>query len=395
MFAGNISFNYTLGEDSAYFMDGIGYELLEDYYGGIVPLTPELSVVKPSLNSQDIQYLQEIRNVEKSNEEYLAFYYCHYKAMKEILRNRKLNELKTSGVALSDADNVTASLRRPFKKGARLPGGSSRSDEIYVSGLNGFGEIFLKILHEIEDSIYRDTQTSSSGLIEWADQPSKLGRIINIQKFFTNHPFGQINSARPSFEKKGSYLYGLWKRSKITKLKEFFRVDPLWCYVSGLYLAEGSTPKSKLFKMFTEPINGLSFGFTSTENISLDLVIRSLKRIFDPEECISSWKVKVGSQYFPELVSIGLKYGVPMLRGGDSGDGKIRTMEISLSIKDWAISVAPCLLEYEHRYSHVEPTGAGIARIDVSASSSLCRWYFPLLMFAVFGETNPNLKWGQ
>jgi hypothetical protein len=91
----------------------------------------------------------------------------------------------------------------------------------------------------------------------------------------------------------------------------------------------------------------------------------------------------------------GLKQGLPMLRGGNSGDGKLRTMEISLAIKEWALSIADAPLageqsllrtEYSGRYSHVEPTGAGVARIDFSASSSLCRWYFPLLMYTVFSE---------
>lgn len=68
-------------------------------------------------------------------------------------------------------------------------------------------------------------------------------------------------------------------------------------------------------------------------------------------------------------------------------------MEISLAIKQWALSIAdaplvePSLLasEYADRYSHVEPTGSGVARIDFWASSTLCRWYFPLLMHTVFG----------
>jgi hypothetical protein len=73
----------------------------------------------------------------------------------------------------------------------------------------------------------------------------------------------------------------------------------------------------------------------------------------------------------------------------------VRTAEISLAIKDWAIEVSntgvglrPSLLatEFADRFTHVEMTGAGVARIDFSASSSLCRWYFPLLMYAVFGQ---------
>jgi hypothetical protein len=79
-----------------------------------------------------------------------------------------------------------------------------------------------------------------------------------------------------------------------------------------------------------------------------------------------------------------------MLRGGNSGDGKMRTMEISLAIKNWALGVITCMKEYEDKYSHVEPTGAGVPRIDFSASSSLCKWYFPLIMYTVFGKIIKN-----
>lgn len=393
LFSDSISFNFSLGEDSAFFMDGLGYKMLEEYYGGKVPVTPALSAVRAVLNEKDYEYLAEVRPVEGSNEDHLAFYYFHKKAMEDILSEQKRREIIDSGIVLSEADTVTASLRRPFKKGARLPGGSSRSDEIYIRGLNGFGELFLKVLHEIEESIYRDTIRSTSGLIEWNDKPSLVGEVIDIQDFFENNEFASINGNRPTFEKRGANLYGLWPRSKKVKLKAEFRIDPLWCYVSGLYLAEGSTPKSELFKMYSQRPESLNFGFTSTENVSIELVIRSLKKLFTSEECVHSWKVKVGSQYFPELVVIGLKNGVPMLRSGNSGDGKTRTMEISLAIKNWALEVAPCLNEYAHKYSHVEPTGAGIARIDFSSSSSLCKWYFPLLMYAVFGQSYKRPCW--
>ena len=132
---------------------------------------------------------------------------------------------------------------------------------------------------------------------------------------------------------------------------------------------------------------------------------RTLRKIFPKEDCLDAWKVKVGSQYFPELVVTGLKHGVPMLRGGASGDGKLRTMEISLAIKEWALNIADAPLngktsilrqDYADRYSHVEPT-ARVASIDFWASSTLCRWYFPLLMFTVFNGiiTDPTQAFYQ
>lgn len=394
LFAENIAFRFSLGEDSAYFMDGEGEEKLKNRYGGELPSIPALRDVKCDLNKGDEMYLSEVRNVSGTNEEHLAFYYYFKRDMEEILSEQKKEEIRASGLTLGDGDKVSASLRRPFKKGARQPGGSSRSDEIYLKGLNGAGELFLRILHELEQSIYDNKKISAFGLIEWEDIPDRLGIEIDIENFFTDNPYGVINDKRPQFIHSGIKLLGKWSGSaKKTELKKKVKLDPLMCYVSGLYLAEGSTPKEKLFSMFKNKAEKFSMGFTSTENENIELVLRALRKLFNAEDCLSTWKVKVGSQYFTELVVIGLKNGVPVLRGGKSGDGKMRTMEISLAIKQWALDVAPCLQEYSSRYSHVEPTGAGIARIDFCASSSLCRWFFPVMMYAVFGETYGSPIW--
>lgn len=394
LFSDNIAFRFSLGEDSAYFMDGDGEALLKMKYGGRIPKVPDLKVVRPKLNSKDVAYLAEKRPVSGTNEDYLAFYYFFKKDMEDILKAQKKKEIEDSGLVLSSEDRVSASLRRPFKKGARQPGGSSRSDEIYLKGLNGMGELFLKMLHEMEQSIYDDQKVSAFGLVEWKDRPSKLGKNLDIQQFFKENSYGVIHNLRPAFEEQGLKLYGTWPRGgKKTELKRTVKLDPLMCYVAGLYLAEGSTPKASLFSMFKNKAEKFSMGFTSTENESIELLLRALKRMFKAEDCVSTWKVKVGLQYFPELVVIGMKNGVPMLRSGNSGDGKMRTMEISLAIKQWALDVAPCLVEYADKYSHVEPTGAGVARIDFSASSSLCRWFFPVLMYTVFGEIYSSPIW--
>lgn len=386
LFPGAIRFVFSLGEDSAFFMDGTGLEMLRDYYGGLVPSTPALTNVHPNLDGADEKYLAETRAVPGTNEEYLSFYYLHKEAMQEILTSVKENDLRACGIQIGEQDKVTASLRRPFKKGAREPGGSSRSDEMHVGGLNGFGELFLKILHEIEESIYHDVQLSMQGLVEWRGKPSELGEKIDVRQFFSSSNYGTLAGERPSIWEEANLLFGKWPRSKQVQMHRSMSIDPLFCYVSGLYLAEGTTPKSSMFSMFDKPVHGLNLGFTSSEGVSLDLIFRSLKKLFRIEDCVDAWKIKVGSQYFPELVVIGLKNGVPMLRGGVSGDGKLRTMEISIALKQWALEIAPALTPFQQKYSHVEPTGAGLARIDFWASSSLCKWYFPLLMYAAFGN---------
>jgi hypothetical protein len=382
------SFTYSLGEDSAFFMAGAGLEALESYYQGQLPPPPKLSQIRPTLSNADRRYLEEPRRRQKDPALDLAFYYQHKAAMQAILAEQKQQYIMASGIELAPSDRVTASLRRPYKKGAREPGGSSRSDETHVGGVAGVGELFLKMLHELEVSILDDRCISAQGLVVWNDTPSTIGELLDLKAFFESHPYGRLNGERPTLTIKGSgQLKGRWPRSKIINLKPTLRLDPLWCYTSGLYLAEGTTSKKKFFGMYREHVARLGLGFTSSENTSLALTLRALRQIFLKDDCVNGWKVKVGSQYFPELVVIGLKNAVPMLRGGNSGDGKLRTMEISLEIKTWALSIAPAMQIYQDKFSHVEPTGAGVPRIDFWASSSLCKWYFPLIVVAAFGDT--------
>jgi hypothetical protein len=401
LFGDAVQFEFSLGEDSAYFMAGRGLERLENFYSDqgttVDDQTQPLSKVRPILDTADKTYLEETRvDVEGTSEEHLAFYYSHKPAMEKILRQEKIEELSQVGLCAKSSLHVTSSLRRPFKKGARLPGGTSRSDEIRLRGVSVAATLFLKMMHEIEESILADSKKSPSGLVEWVDTPSEVGELIDTYDFFNFHPFGRINGMRPiQLTDTPAQINGQWKASSVVKISRQVRINPLFSYCAGLYLAEGSTPKKLFFTLFDSKPGPLSLGFTSSEGTSIELMLRVLSSVFSKDKILDSWKVKVGSQYFPELVVIGLKEGVPLMRGGHSGDGKVRTAEISLAIKDWAIEVSntgvglrPSLLatEFADRFTHVEMTGAGVARIDFSASSSLCRWYFPLLMYAVFGQ---------
>src|SRR5207247_738295 len=112
--------------------------------GGTTPSPMDLNSVRPKLNDADERYLTEKRNVPGTSRDHLAFYYQHKQAMESILTKVKQSDIAKTGIHLGKADRVTASLRRPFKKGARTSGGSSRADEIHVGGLNGIGELFLK-----------------------------------------------------------------------------------------------------------------------------------------------------------------------------------------------------------------------------------------------------------
>lgn len=386
LFPNQLRFTFSLGEDSAFFMAGKGFEKLKQHYGGVIPNAQKLSDVKHALDETDKRYLSESRNVKGTNEEHLAFYYQHKKAMQKILTEQKTDELSKINILTDETVKITASVRRPFKKGARQPGGTSRADELHIGGLNGLGELFLKIMYEIEDSVYADTKKSLDGLIEWNDRPSLIGDKIDLEDFFNSNLYGSIAGIRPKIKKNNSCITGQWPRSAEQKISSELIIDPVFAYASGLYLAEGTTPKNVLCSMFSKHPSNLAVGFTSTEDSSFSIILRALNKLVSKEDSMRGWKIKVGSQYFAELVSIGLKQGVPMLRGGNSGDGKLRTMEISLSLKSWALKICPSLIPFSELYSHVEPTGAGVARIDFWASSTLGKWFFPLIMFTVFSK---------
>lgn len=93
IFPGSINFTLTLGEDSAFFLDGEGWNLLNQYYHGSVPPAFTLNQIFPSLTDKDREYLAEKRVYQNSAEEDLAFYYQHKKVMREILIKKKNKNL--------------------------------------------------------------------------------------------------------------------------------------------------------------------------------------------------------------------------------------------------------------------------------------------------------------
>lgn len=388
LFGDSVNFSFSLGDDSVLFYEGEFYNMLLRHYGGKIP--PSLPL--PKLSAKDKQYLSESRDYQtNSNEDDLRFYYTHKDAMKKILTQLKCEEFEKAGISLRKEDTVTASLRRPFKKGSRAYGKGSRSDGMAVKGTNGLGELFLFLMHSIEESILNDKESSSGGIVKWDEKPSKLGEVINTSKFFKTHPYGKVCGERPLIKKclLSNSLVGKWPRSSEVRIANEYKISPKLCYVSGLYLAEG-TGHDKMLTMYHRKETGFSFSFTSSEDHSLNLVISQIEEIINDEVIVSTWKVKVGSQYFTELVSISNKINVPMLRGGGKGQGKLRSLEMSLSIRDWAVNLCPTLIPYSSRFTHVEPTGAGVARIDFSCPSPFCKWLFPIFMASVFSNYMPN-----
>jgi hypothetical protein len=148
-------------------------------------------------------------------------------------------------------------------------------------------------MHSIEASLAHDTQEEDFGLITWTDRPSKIGVKLDVEEFFKSHQYGaQRGGERPRIEKSTpGHLIGQWDRSNEVTLKSSIQLSPHWAYVSGLYLAEGTTPKSELFMMFRERVAGMALGFTSSEGASIELLLRILEQLFDEKDCVTSWKI--------------------------------------------------------------------------------------------------------
>lgn len=384
LFGTNISFNFSLGEDSAIFFEGKYHDQLKLYYGGTLPRLLPLSEIK--LTKKDEEYLSEHRDYQTNGTEHdLQFYYSYKEGMRAILSKEKNDELRNANIPLMHNDTVTASLRRPFKKGARNYGKSSRSDGMSIKGTNGLAQLFLKIMHTIEDTILNDCESSSCGLIKWSGSPNEYGLEVSTEHFFTEDLYGEICGERPSLNTENDWIIGKWGRGKPVNLCKTFTYTARLGYVSGLYLAEG-TDHDKMISMYKVKPKSLSFSFTSSEDQSLSIVLSQLEELFVGEQIVNTWKVKVGSQYFAELTAMSNKLNVPMLRGGVKGQGKLKTVELSLAIKDWALGVCPTMETYSTKFTHVEPTGAGVARIDFSSSSSICKWVFPIFMSTVFSS---------
>ena len=68
-----------------------------------------------------------------------------------------------------------------------------------------------------------------------------------------------------------------------------------------------------------------------------------------------------------EIEQLAQKYGVITLRGGEKGQGYLRTLELDHETKNWAISHVKYLGKYSELFHHTEITGVGVPRIDISS----------------------------
>lgn len=90
-----------------------------------------------------------------------------------------------------------------------------------------WGEFFLKLLHELEDSILHNKEISTQGLVRWNARPSEIGRWLNLREFFEKNSYGTLAKERPQVIQNGVFLKGRWPRSKEIKLYPTLQINPL------------------------------------------------------------------------------------------------------------------------------------------------------------------------
>jgi hypothetical protein len=284
-------------------------------------------------------------------------------------------------------DSVTATVSDV--KGAREAGQSSREDLIDLRGSKPFLPIILKLIEGVTATLSDDSQSypSDDPWLEWKENPSELSAYaIDIPDYVENAETCQYYSSgefrRYKVEKNYDGVATLRKPYGPTfNVNSTANIGPSLLYITGLYLAEGNTSKDVLVSFYDVPSESdLSIGFTSTENMELEILIDAFDLICnDLDAFINSWKVKIGSQYMYETGNAGEKIGAPILRRGEKGQGKARAFEVAEGIKSWAIDTFPGLDEIEQFFSHIELTASGAPRWDIDFSDSPAVLLFALM----------------
>jgi hypothetical protein len=392
LFGKSLTFTHRVNEDALFFMtedmrhnlarlredlikegltDLISNEELDNY------LKRDLeSVIKeqPSATKAAVTKYSKKKGLQKF-QKYLVEFFAYRQIMKIYLERLKMKELAETGTPLSPNDRITANIRLPGVKGAREAGKSSRSDELDVDGFSPFHTLFLRIISDIQTSIEQNIDkvcvtNSDAPWLEWNGKPHEYCAFSLLTKEYFQQAKGCGRPSRSKFlrysiKEKETVLEFEWGKFKFLAPKRI-KFTPLVCLFFGLYLAEGQTPKKKVFQFSTEAVGSLNVGFTASEPDSVSICMMAMRQLIIGEKSLPEyWRIKIGAKYVPETVTIGNKIGSVALRRGEKGQGAASGFEIVDSLREWTIQSMPALYEIKSRFDHAEYTGAGIPRIDL------------------------------
>ncbi len=278
-------------------------------------------------------------------------------------------------------------------KGAREPGQESREYIVNISNSRWLLPLVLRIIEDINDSLsLNEQQISENGqvILDWGTRPSIISFFrVNLSNFLrisdTCRWYSSSGEERryPFTESDDHLIIG--SKAFSFRTSKYVDIGPITSYASGLYLAEGTTNKHIILHFNEEGLAGakVALSFNSSENSSLAVFLRSLHECLGiAGEALTSWKIKVGSQYMYEMQVLGEKMQSPMVRKGPKGQGKSKSVVHAGLLRDWAMKEFEELSLAGDKFSHIEYTGAGVPRVQVNCSSTPARFIFALYRMA-------------
>lgn len=402
LFGNSVKFIHRIGEDGLFFFTE---ERLKEIYK-LIPKKnlPEIKKIEatpleklvPSLSSTvktSITKYKKKKNLYSRFGKNLPQFLALRPFMEKYMESLKHKEFEEHGIQFQQNDELRVNIRLPGVKGSRKFGKSSRSDELDVVGGNYFKPLLFRIFEDIEESIVQNKRRHNNRL-EWKNTPDRnphlLLDIANYLSSSSSTEYVRVaGKKRYVVSEKNGVLIVKKLRGVEFKLPRKLELSPLIFLFLGLYLAEGHTTKWKVFSFFNKKTEGLKIGFTGSENNTLTIFIRAMSKfLIDHREMIDYWRIKVGSKYFAEVGTLGLKLGVPILRRGEKGQGASGSLELVLELKEWAEGMMPVLKEISDYFDHLEFTGAGIPRVDVFYRNSPAIFLFALMNDTVVSPNN-------
>ena len=124
-------------------------------------------------------------------------------------------------------------------------------------------------------------------------------------------------------------------------------------------------------------VGSKAFSLTHTDAMNIQAYCIFLEKL--GKKLLVSWKVKIGEKYVTEVELIAQRHGVVLLRGGEKGQGYLRTSELDKFSKEFALNQVEYLKNYSELFHHTEVTGVGIPRIDIAGDSMLIFYLMSLI----------------
>ena len=406
---GDVKARFGVAEDSALFLER-ERETIEDYRDKLInersidssDLVPDIDLdnLADNLEGQDKKYVRNreagdaVVSSRKDAIEYLRFWYKHKEVINRYLREEKKQQLQDYDVELLPDDEFESSVRRPFVKGSRDErGGSSRTDDTHFPTLKHYAQLFIHLVEGVEETIQHNEQSKSANDVTWIrwDSPPQesFGFIFNSEEYLNDSPYcsyvtnSEYERRYTQNSREDDHLvikkYGTSDKWEF-RIPIEFEFTPVIAFAAGLYLAEGDTPKERITggvemePYYNEPDSGskMVLGFNSSSDGPMAIIFAAFKQMlydFDGE-VMNRWKLKVGSAYEPETLAVAEKMGQTLSRRGKKGQGKGPSLAVGKALIPWVTGEIPSLELYKEFFSHIEPTGAGIPRADLSFRNS-------------------------